>query len=285
MKNLKLLSIGVLLCSLALTSCENEFDNAIADPDGSELAELAAMIRFEEPVLGVTLTPVLSFSGILVDPGNNVSSYDLRVSLDGGDTFSPFVTVTSFPSDLNITLESAAAALGTTTAALPPGTQLVFDAVITRNDGREFTSANITGDVVNQGERQAMTFNAFVSCPFVASEGAGTYDVVNDAIGFYLSTEFEATASGSTLSMIDPMGYGLGDVVDIEINPDDGSATVASQPAWLSDVAPGVANPYGRGSVDGAGFVFSCAGIITLDLDHTVAAGSFGTGNVTAQKR
>ncbi|MEQ9426082.1 MAG: hypothetical protein RJQ09_16780, partial [Cyclobacteriaceae bacterium] len=276
----------MIAASLAvLTSCENEFDNAIADPDGSDLAELAAMIRFEEPVLGVTLTPSISFAGILVDPGNNVSSYALRVSQDGGTTFSPFTTVTSFPSDLSITLDATAAALGTTVAAIPPGTQLVFDAVITRNDGREFTSANITGDVVNQGERQAMQFNAFVSCPFVAADAAGDYVLQNDAVGFFLSSGFTATASGTTVTLDDPMGYGFGDQVAIEVDPDVGNATMANQPAWLSDVAPGVANPYGRGSVDGVGFVFACAGIINMDWTFRVAAGSFGSGNVTAQKQ
>ncbi|MEQ9426086.1 MAG: hypothetical protein RJQ09_16800, partial [Cyclobacteriaceae bacterium] len=275
----------MIAASLAvLTSCENEFDNAIADPDGSDLAELAAMIRFEEPVLGVTLTPTISFTGILVDPGNNVSSYALRVSQDGGTTFSPFTTVTSFPTDLSITLDATAAALGTTVAAIPPGTQLVFDAVITRNDGREFTSANITGDVVNQGERQAMTFNAFVSCPFVAAEAAGTYDLQNDAVGFFLATTFDASASGSTLTLDDPMGYGLGDQVAIEVDPDVGNATLANQPAWDSS-DPRIGTPYGRGSVDGAGFVFACAGIINMDWTFRVAAGSFGSGNVTAQKQ
>ncbi|MEQ9426523.1 MAG: hypothetical protein RJQ09_19020 [Cyclobacteriaceae bacterium] len=282
MKFIKIFSLIMIMAVVILASCTNEFDNAIADPDGSNLAELAAMIRFEEPVLGVTLTPSISFAGILVDPGNNVSSYALRVSEDG-DTFSPFTTVTSFPSDLNITLDAAAAALGKPASEIDPGTQLVFDAIITRNDGREFTSANITGDVVNQGERQAMQFNAFVSCPFVASEAAGDYTLENDAVGFFLSSGFSATASGTTLTLEDPMGYGFGDQVAIEVDPDVGSATMGSQESWLSDVAPG-AGPYGRGNVNGSGFVFSCAGIINMDWTFTVAAGSFGSGNVTATK-
>jgi len=278
MKKSIIYSLMLAVCGVLITSCENDFDNAIANPDASDVASLAAMVRFEEPVLGVTLTPAISFTGMLVDPGDNVSAYDLRVSLDGTN-FTPFASVTTFPSELTVTLAATEAALG---QSLAPGTSIVFNAIITREDGQQFTTDNLTGDTFNQGQRQAMTFTAFVSCPFVAAEAAGTYDVTNDAIGFQLGASFDATASGTTLSMEDPMGYGLGDVVNIEVDGDTGAATVATQEAWDSDA---LNLGFGRGSIDGAGFVFSCAGIITLDLDFTVAAGSFGTGNWSALKQ
>jgi hypothetical protein len=278
MKKSLIYTLMLAVASVLMMSCENDFDNAIANPDQSDLADLAAMVRFEEPVLGVTLTPDISFAGTLVDPGDNVASYDLRVSLDGTN-FTPFTSVTTFPSELTVTLADTESTLG---QSLPPGTSVTFDAIITRADGTQFTSDNLTGDTFNQGQRQAMTFTAFVSCPFVASDAAGTYDVTNDAIGFALATTFDATASGTTLSMIDPFGYGLGDVVDIEVDGDTGSATVAAQDGWDSD-ALGLG--FGRGHVTAAGFVFSCAGIITLDVNWQVAAGSFGTGNFSAQKQ
>ena len=57
---------------------------------------------------------------------------------------------------------------------------------------------------------------------------------------------------------------------------DDGTATVPKQDAWVSGT-------YGQASVEGGGPVYDCADLIILDLEHTVAAGSFGVGTISFQ--
>ena len=41
---------------------------------------------------------------------------------------------------------------------------------------------------------------------------------------------------------------------------------------------------YGEATIEGGGFYFSCTGFITLDLEHVVGAGSFGTHKLELTK-
>jgi hypothetical protein len=71
--------------------------------------------------------------------------------------------------------------------------------------------------------------------------------------------------------------------VEVIVDANSGIATVAKQPAWEYFWYAGEEG-YGTGSVEGGGFVFSCSGVITLTLEHTVEAGSYGNNVLTLQK-
>jgi hypothetical protein len=260
MKKSILYSLMLAASSMLMFSCENDFDNAIANPDASEFADLAAMVRFEEPVVGgITLTSQISFSGMLVDPGDNVASYDLRISLDGTN-FTPFLTVTTFPSELTVTLAETESAIG---QSLAPGTSIVFDAIITRDDGQQFTSNNLTGDTFNQGQRQAMLFNAFVSCPFDANEAAGTYEVVNgNGAGLFGDgTTFEVVAGpGPAQISIVGFGDGSGNTTDLVLDVDPDIGTASPAPGQVTHNFGFDLDPLAQPS----GFAFSCVGSIVL---------------------
>ncbi len=135
-------------------------------------------------------------------------------------------------------------------------------------------------------------FTVYVACPFIASESEGTYEVVNDGWGDWNPGEqLDVIANADGTGVIVKGMYskfrnddrGPYDVEIVITDPNTGLATVAQQPAWEYYWYTGQEG-YGTGSVAGSGFVFSCSGIITLTLEHTVAAGSFGSYSLTLKK-
>lgn len=134
-------------------------------------------------------------------------------------------------------------------------------------------------------------FTAFVSCPFIQDDAVGTYQVVVDEWGDWDvgdQIEVVANAGGDGVIIKGIYSKWRSDArgpYDVEVLVDEGSgvASVARQRAWEYFWYAGQEG-YGTGSVDGSGFVFSCSGVITLSLRHTVAAGSFGTYTLTLQK-
>ncbi len=136
----------------------------------------------------------------------------------------------------------------------------------------------------------AYRLTTFFSCPFNAENAAGTYTITRDDFQTSVGDlEFEVVAGpgDNQITLINPFDHvnpvtGEQDYdVIVTVDPATAAATVTQQAAWhCNNFGCG----FGVGSVDGTVFVFSCSGTITLNLRHTVAAGSFGINRFIAQK-
>lgn len=125
-----------------------------------------------------------------------------------------------------------------------------------------------------------------VLCPFIASDAAGTYTVTTDDFETYLDPNYEPQAiegpGPNQVTFINLFGHPEGYDIIVDVDPVTDVATIRKQPAWHSD---NFGIPYGEGSIEGGGFYFSCTGFITVDLEHTVSAGSFGTFKLELTKK
>jgi hypothetical protein len=171
---------NILLGTLALllmVGCnrDEEFINPFTDEEG--FANLAAFVRFEETP-GIVASGEIDFdqlsslaiTGDVVDPAGNVQSYDLRVALNPSDDeedvvedYAPLLTLSNFQEDVPVAIaigiNDITTALGIEVSALEAGDVLDFEAIVTRDDGATFTVDNLTGDVFNLGQRQAISFS------------------------------------------------------------------------------------------------------------------------------
>jgi len=175
MKILKNLYIPLILVLFFSCNSDEEFINPFTSEDG--FAEKAAFVRFEEiPIIIDFSVASPALVTEIVDPAGNVSSYDLSVALNQDTAFFPVTSITSFPTTLNIPVSQIESAVGVPGGTITEGDEIFFQASITRDDGAVFTVENMTGDVFNQGNRQAMQFSVLIACPLASDDfGTGTY--------------------------------------------------------------------------------------------------------------
>jgi hypothetical protein len=305
----KIISYCLLLIATTtvFVSCRDEEKDPWADfrsPNGSVISWTA----INSSIINFADINNSAYDVDLTDISGNVAEYELSIVYKGDSAV--FETITSFPAKLTITaaeLVTALNAAGRTIAdAGAPGGQRAYVitdflagdrvdcfATVTDKKGNVFPVTRIGNDLLtNPGMRTMHRFNFFFSCPFDATEAAGTYFVTFDGWGDYPSNgtvpvEVTSTANSVTLNLYSDAWIGVANHKDypvtITVNTANGVATVAAQQAYDTGWWPGA---FGIASVDGAGFVFSCSGTITVDLQHRVAAGTFGGGpyNITLQK-
>jgi hypothetical protein len=107
-------------------------------------------------------------------------------------------------------------------------------------------------------------------CPFNIDDLVGTYDFTSNAFEDTWTVDVQKV-DDHTLRAMDlyETGYNIDIVLD-DSDPSNFTATVAKQPAWTH-------SSYGVASVKGAGTFSACSQTITVNLAHTVSAGSFGS--------
>ena len=236
--------------------------------------------------------PSSVYSADLVAPGLNVASYDLDVTLFRGPDVlgtpnARLTSISSFPTTLNISAQDIANAVGVNVSEITAGDKASVDATVTNAAGETYTADNFTGDLFNPGERQAMRFDVFISCPFVTAEAVGNYLIVTDNFGTTTDPDrlIEAVAGPgeNEITFKNLFSHDGNWDVTVIVDPATADATVEQQPAWSCD---DLGCPYGDGTVDGGGgFFFSCSGFLTINLTFRVAAGSFGTYLLELQKQ
>lgn len=289
MKNLiKLVLLVVLTASF--TACEDPDKNPF-EIDGVD-GPFGSFVRFDittSPVLDVTDIANTQFGGTISTPSNNVASYELKVRRVSGGTASDFQTlviITSFPSEFRATAANISTALGLEISDLLPGDRFDFEGISTGLDGSITTFDDLSTDLGgNPGQAQGYRFNTFISCPFVQADAIGTYLITNDS-GFGLNgiTQFEVIAGSTSgkIIMVNPFGGTEAFNIVIDVTP-FGIATVAEQFAF--DTLEQCCAGFEDTRVRGTGFVFSCAGAITLRFDTSITqigtGGQFTFGGIT----
>ena len=190
------------------------------------------------------------------------------------------------PITLSVSAQELATAFGTTPAGLSPGNQYTFYNQNVTRDGRTFDVSNSEDDLEGQpGYQAAFRWQAIVFCAYdPASTNNVSYEVVNDGWGDLNAGDIVIVKNGPGANQISlggvyPTAVNHKDIA-VDISPANGAATVAKQAygTYAGD-APRVF------SAEGTGFIFSCAGVINLNLRHTDATGgNYGTHNLRLRK-
>ncbi|WP_153798574.1 hypothetical protein [Foetidibacter luteolus] len=165
---------------------------------------------------------------------------------------------------LEVKTSELAAALAP--AEITPGTQYSLQNEVVTADGRKFSMANTPTSFSSfPAYKMALTWPATAVCAFSAAASAGTYEVVQDDWADYSPGDIIEVLEGPSENQVNFLGYpatAWGGVNQkntvVDVNPESGQATVAKQGT----------GGYGSttAEVQGSGFVFSCTGIITLNL-------------------
>ena len=191
----KLLAIG----SIALLG-------ACADPDLSPIvtfdilgkggyARLVELTAAEYDLNDIANTAfIYEVEFVTEDKGNNVDTYEIQVSFNGGD---PTVLSTFGQSDftdseggfksiaISISLTDAASALSIDPNTLVAGDYFQFDGFVILNNGSRFGFENSTGAVNGTAFQGFMRSRINVTCPLTDTQYVGTYSVAyvdaNDA--------------------------------------------------------------------------------------------------------
>lgn len=276
----------VCVALLIATACtdESKFNN----PVHFEL-ENGAFARFRdvniEFLMGGNTPQEASFSGEIWDPNGNLASMEMFL-VTASDTFL-VDTYTSFPFDFTITGADIETLTGTTVSF---GEEFFFESILTRDDGVQFTStplgpgtdSTFVGNTQENlldpttGYVDAMQFSLIIACPTSDPEWAvgtgGAWNYINDdwngSTGTFTVTDGPET---NQITLVDVFEPGFDVVVTFN---DDGSATVPTQDCCVNPT-------FGQVEVTGDGLYFDCANLVILNLEHTVAAGSFGVYNLT----
>jgi hypothetical protein len=193
------------------------------------------------------------------------------------------VKTTTFPTSIfEVTLQEVATALGRDFNTFQPGDQVLLSNKIIAKNGQVFSSkntSNLSGGLLTGAAYKNLLNNisVFVTCPFNADEAAGTYTVVRD--------DWEDVFPGDNLEVVKIDATTI-DIVQypatnnpvplrVKVDPTSGAATVTKQ---LN----------GKYTFDlftaGTGFVFSCAGYVTLTLNFTYNGGAYNGYTIIIQK-
>ena len=265
--------LAIFLIAVSFFSCEDDEKNQSIEVIN------APWVYFQEittPVLDVTDLENSSYQATVVNPFNNVVSYEIRVNLNNeedtnGDlVLSTLTTITDFPANLDLSATAIADALGITTNDFSPGDQINFRVIATDDQGISFDGADETqflGDINNPGLEQALSFRTFVSCPFNAQEAAGTYNVSFHRFDRFFgpqpaTREVVAGPGPNQITIIGgPIPLDGSDDLIISVDPDTGIASYGGPSGQIHF------NTFGPGTYAGVGgFVFSCTGTIDISI-------------------
>lgn len=186
---------------------------------------------------------------------------------------------------LTATGAEVAAALGTTPANLSPGGVYTFYNQIVTKDGKTFDISNVNSNLESNANYNAsFRWQAYVVCPFVAPV-AGTYKVLRDDwadwnVGDLVQVK-DAGANQIDLSAVWP-NVAYGNVVNkLLVNIDPASGTAKVPKVNFGNYGGGYnMTAQGTGAGDVAGYVFSCTGYITLQMNVKAdATGGNGYNN------
>lgn len=279
------LSLMAVLSSCKKAYFTNDFDNfeigSYLRLDQTEKTTIDYN-KVESESVGITVTPI----------GSDLEKVNIYAVL-GADNLdeSKWKLVKTVPANgsaLNLTIsaQELATAFGTTPAGLSPGnTYTFYNQNITR-DGRTFDVSNTDDDLEGQpGYQSAFRWQAIVFCAYdPASTNNIDYEVVTDGWGDFGAGDIVTVTNGPGANQITLGGVYLTSVnhkdVVVDISPANGAATVARQ---------AYGTYAGDGNrvflAEGTGFIFSCAGIINLNLKHTDGTGgNYGTWNLRLKK-
>jgi hypothetical protein len=234
--------------------------------------------------LDSTITTNLDFSkatatvGIIItSKGSPVASVDIYLAKNADDArdTTEWVHIRNVPYTDGVTLTVSTTELANALApdTIAPGTQYTLQNVVNTTDGRRFSVIN-TPDTYNSfpGYNMAITWAATATCPYFEAQSVGNYKVVTDSwADFTDPVDVIAVSAGSAANTVSFLGYPSPEAGGtnrkpwvLVIDPASGAATMKKQ-----DVGeyPGAGMSYAIVK----GYVFSCTGVITLNVTISYA--------------
>lgn len=301
------LKIGLVLMIglLAFAGCEK------GDTHHPDLIDGASMRIIADPTTQFIDAGDIAGSSIILHlytVSDDIQKVELRLdyySSSQDSTYDRVLLRTIMPSEFNdgvlnnleFTTTEISQAVGIPVAEMGAGDRIDFLNFTFLEDGRIYPNniqlndstsvSNVTPNVANSALTTNFTTKLifFISCPFDADAAVGQYLITRDDFGTTLdiTRPIEAVkVSPTQIEFINMFTHPEMYDVTVSVNLASGVATVARQPAWHCD---NFGCGFGEGRVNGTGFFFSCTGFVTLDLQHTVDAGSFGTFKLELQKQ
>ncbi len=279
------LSTLMVLSSSLFISCEDDEKDPFIIEEQEENFAPYVRIVVSTPVVDATALDGVVYSGVVDIPRENVASWDVQIrKIRGADTipYAPLATFTSFPSDLDLTGQDIADALGIPTTEIQPGDNIQFNAVSTGTGGGTLRFEDLGPDLFGQPEqRQAFFFNVFVACPFIQADAVGTYDVTQHRFDAFFGAQppTREIVAGPDANSYTIVGGALpldgADDLTINVNPSTGQVSAGNpDDIHFNTFGPGV-----YGSI--TGFTFSCVGFIDL----AITSPGFITNFFTLQKQ
>lgn len=286
---MKKIAIYILLVTV-LFACKKAY--FINDFDNFSIGSYLRLDKTEKTTVDYNKIATESVAITVTPIGSDLEKVNIYAVLGGGNLDeSKWKLVKTVPATgsaltLSVTAQELAAAFGITPAELSPGNTYTFYNQNITKDGRTFDVSNTDDDLEGQpGYQSAFRWQAIVFCSYdPASTNNIDYEVVTDGWGDFGVGDIVTVTNGPganqiTLGGVFPTSINHKDIV-VDIAPANGAATVAKQAygTYTGD-APRVFN------AEGTGFIFSCAGVINLNLKHTDATGgNYGTYNLRLKK-
>jgi len=291
MKKIIISSISIVFALFLANSCKK--GNISGDASNLKLGAYITLdsvinenLNFSDP----SATVSISING----KGSPIASVNIYVATGASalDT-TTWVLIKNVPFTngvvLSVSTGELSAALAKVNSSIQPGTQYALQNEVVTTDGRYFSVANTPSNFSGQlGYNMALTWPATAVCQFVAADAAGTYSVVTDTwVDYNLGTLIQITAGPGTNEITMPIYPGpLGPPVDavpvvVDVNPSTDVATISSQVTGYY----GSASPGNKVTLTGTGYVFSCAGYITLSMTINVGGSVYPGYTFTVKKQ
>jgi len=290
MKKILLLIAGVVAI-VGIHSCTKDTING----DVSAY-EMGAYLVYNQDAPGTQLYDLsdIANSTVSIDVksvGSPIDAVNVYVgsATDGSDW--TLIKTVEFNESATLSVSGAelAAALGQDISDFTAGNSFTFFNEVVTTDGRTYSMANTSTDFESQTPyKMAFRWYATIFCAFDASVFTGVFIVDEDGWADYSAGDVIPNAAepgpGENQIMLhvypsSKYGTAINPII-VDIDPETNEATVSKQVYGQYN-----GSAYGDFSVEGSGSVNSCTGVISLSLEHTVAAGTFGTYNLVIRKQ
>ena len=282
----------LFIAFLAVSCSEDDIKNDLADYEKGGFAKFENVIKTIDYQNGGG-----SLNYTALDANNNAASYSIyKISaiasgIDLGSVDVTDLNYTSFPAQVNISLNQLAGYFGLVGSDLTYGDSFRIFAKVTTKDGRVFKGeipSTVPGVVPNEnvttqdllnstfGYNQAMQFNVTVACASLdVSALLGTYKVEFDEFDEY---DFRVPSSytiqcvaGDLPNTIKFLNFSnIGTDLVVTLDPATQSATSSRTQIYNNFYTHGACFATGN-----SGLVFSCIGTIDLKMTYSVGAGTF----------
>jgi hypothetical protein len=286
MKKITLIFLGIAIVLLGAYSCKkgNIYGDSKTLLSGSYItldSVINEQLDFSNPTATVSIK--------VGSKGDPVASVNIFVATGSNalDT-TGWVLIKNVPYSDGVVLSVSTAELAAALAPNPivPGTNYALQNQVVTKDGRTFSVSN-TPSTYNSfpAYNMALSWNATAVCAFDPVATAGAYKVVTDAWADYTPGDPVTVLAGPGPNQINFLvypstafgGFQQKNMV-VDVDPTTGAATIASQQTGF----------YGSGGpsavLSGSGFVFSCTGVIDLNIDIIYGGSDYGPQHFVISK-
>ncbi|GAC1427948.1 MAG: hypothetical protein NVSMB7_04850 [Chitinophagaceae bacterium] len=298
MKKILIIIVAVCATFFALNSCKKTGGNINPLTDVNNLTVGSYLVRDSSISANLNTSSSASKIGIVVHqyPLGEAVDHILIYAEQGTSTdTAQWRLVKSVPYTANskvalsVNPVELGTAFGVNPSAFTPGTLFTFFTRAVTKSGKTY-DINNAGDngggglITGPAYKSAFSFNAYVVCPFTGGM-TGTYKVVRD--------DWQDWNPGDMVQVTDGPGTNQVNLSQVWPNPAYGTVIkpllvnvdASSGAAIVPKVDFGSYNNIVTSAGSGSGYVFSCTGYITLNIDVIYGGGDQGGLSLILQKQ